>query len=228
MSSPIANSDPSALQKLLVGLHQRSAHTHRIAKLSAAIGTSIRDIFSGIERPVLALDVGCGDMTMAETLAKNDPRLHWTCTDIHELPAHLRSSEKWSKYHRFDGKNLPFEDRCFDLVLFSDVLHHCESSAPALLREAGRTARFIIIKDHFEAGCLSRQILRIMDFIGNFGYGVTIPKRYFDTGRFGCLVQAAGLKIMTMRHGIPLYPFPLSIVLRPSLQFIAVLSHEAT
>lgn len=223
MSSPIANSTRTTLQRLLVGFHQLSAHTNRIGKLSAAIGTCINEMFSGAERPILALDVGCGDMTMAETLAADNPRLCWTCTDIHELPPHLRSTEKWKNYRRFDGANLPFENESFDLILFSDVLHHCYPNALQLLREAGRTARHIIVKDHFEAGLISRQMLRLLDFIGNYGYGVSIPEKYFDVIRFEALVREAGLKIARMHHGLNLYPFPLSVFLRPSLQFIAVL-----
>lgn len=55
MSSPIANSTPTTLQRLLVGFHQLSAHTNRIGKLSAAIGTCINEIFSRAERPILSV-----------------------------------------------------------------------------------------------------------------------------------------------------------------------------
>jgi SAM-dependent methyltransferase len=226
MSSPIANSAPTILQRWLVGFHQRSAHTHRIAKLSAAIGTCINEIFSGAEGPIRALDVGCGDMTMAETLAKNNPRICWTCTDIHELPPHLRSTDKWKNYHRFDGEHLPFEEGTFDVVLFSDVLHHCYPNSLQLLREARRTARYILVKDHFETGLISRQILRLLDFIGNYGYGVLVPKRYFDAEGFEALTRAAGLRRIHLYHGLKIYPFPLSLLLRPSLQFIAVLERS--
>ena len=94
------------MQRFLVGLHRASAHSNRIGKLSAAIGGCISTPFPQDSKPVRALDVGCGDMSIAETIAAKHPNIQWTSTDIHELPAHLADTEKWKKYRRFDGSTL--------------------------------------------------------------------------------------------------------------------------
>jgi SAM-dependent methyltransferase len=222
MSSPIANKDRTCIQESLVWLHQRLAHSNRISKLAEAIGASIHALFP-TDKPVRALDVGCGDMTVAETIASKHPNIHWTCTDIHELPAHLADTEKWEKYRRFDGSKLPFPDSSFDAVLFSDVLHHCLPLAPALLQEAARTGRYVIVKDHFERGWISRSMLRLLDFIGNHGYGVSVPDRYFNPQTFAATVSQSGLRIACMNNSVSIYPAWLSPILPTSLQFIAVL-----
>ena len=225
MSSPIANQNPSAFQKRLVTLHQRSAHSHRITKLSDCLGAQIASLFPVGCASLRALDVGCGDMTIAENIAAAHPAIHWTCTDIHELPSHLKDSEKWRKYRRFDGTTLPFEDASFDVVLFSDVLHHCMPQSEGLLREAARVGRHVVVKDHFERGWYSRQMLRLMDFVGNYGYGVELPKRYFTPESFREACKSAGLRELRLLDNVDLYlDFPVwRFLLRKSWQFVAIL-----
>lgn len=177
------------------------------------------------EKPILALDVGCGDMTLAESISSKNAAFHWTCTDIHDLPPQLQITEKWKKYRRFDGITLPFGDGEFDVVLFSDVLHHCLPKAESLLSEAARVGRFVVIKDHFEYGFYSRQMLRLLDFVGNYGYGVVLPQRYFTRESFHRTFRQAGLKEHAILNNLDLYSeMPLlRWFLRKSWQFIAVL-----
>jgi ubiquinone/menaquinone biosynthesis C-methylase UbiE len=189
------------------------------------LGETITGLFPSTHPGTRALDVGCGDMTIAETISARNRSIAWTCTDIHELPHHLRDSEKWEKYRTFDGRSLPFEADSFDVVLFSDVLHHCLPNAEALLREAARVGRFVVIKDHFEYGWYSRQMLRLLDFVGNYGYGVELPKKYFSQESFRQTFRQAGLVEHTTLNNLDLYsgmPF-LRWFLGKSWQFIAVL-----
>jgi SAM-dependent methyltransferase len=223
VSSPIANPNRSRFQEFLVGLHQSWAHGSRTQKLATLIGSNIAKLYPETGRTIQALDVGCGDMTIAESIQATHPHIHWTCTDIHQLPTHLTEAAKWKKYRRFDGSTLPFADRTFDLVLFSDVLHHCLPKAPALLREAGRVGRHVMVKDHFEHGWLSRSVLRLLDFAGNFGYGIPIPDRYFTKQTFATTAAQAGLESLQMNNHIILYPSCLSLVFPPHLQFLALL-----
>jgi len=68
----------------------------------------------------------------------------------------------------FDGKNLPFENDSFDIVLINYVLHHCEDPE-TLLREAKRVAKRIIIFEDLPEGFLAKlrcQIHQITFFGG--------------------------------------------------------------
>lgn len=227
MSSPIASQNPSLWKQLLVGFHQHTAHGYRIQRLSQFLGKAIAGLFPDVHHDIRALDVGCGDMTLAEAIAAENSSIEWTCTDIHKLPPHLSASDKWRKYRTFDGINLPFAAASFDVVLFADVLHHCLPQAGALLCEAARVGRFVVIKDHFEQGWYSRQLLRMLDFIGNYGYGVSVPDRYFNSFTFSTTSSQSGLRIVSMKHGVAVYPSWLSPIFPPGLQFIAILAKSS-
>ena len=69
-------------------------------------------------------------------------------------------------------------------------------------------------------------MLKLMDIVGNWGYGISIPKRYFSKNSFNKIVEDAGLKIIELKVGIRLYDhLPIvKFVLRPKWQFIAVLT----
>jgi hypothetical protein len=108
-----------------------------------------------------------------------------------------------------------------------DVLHHADERARRyLLSDALRVARIVIVKDHFEYGWLSRQALRAMDFVGNYGYGVSVPKSYFTRRGFEKLVDDAKGRIGELRVGLRLYEHLPGVrtLLRPQWHFIACLS----
>ena len=171
------------------------------------------------------LDIGCGDMQLAEGILQELPDVTLTCIDIHPLPDVFQELPRWSKYHQFDGRHIPFKPSQFDAALFSDVLHHDQDGMRELLSEAARVARYIIVKDHFEYSIFSRWILKILDFVGNWGYGIKLPRTYFRQEEFNALCSELGLKLIYLRHGIDLYAhLPIANrIINPELQFIALL-----
>jgi SAM-dependent methyltransferase len=224
MSSPITAKNKGRLDRALIAVHRKLSHDRRVEALARRISAIIGKRHAA-DAHVRCLDVGCGDMTLAERIAELAPNTRWTCIDVHELPEELRDAERWKKYRRFDGVNIPFPDGSFDVVLFADVLHHVRTDVRGLLAEAGRAGRSVLVKDHFEYSVWSRLMLWIMDFAGNWGYGVALPKRYFSREDFGKLAAAAGLSVALIDAGIDLYGhLPLGrFLLRPRWQFIAVL-----
>lgn len=224
MSSPITAKKKGRVDEALIAVHRKLSHSRRIEILAQRIAALIRERApSGEAR---CLDVGCGDMTLSERVAGLAPGTVWSCIDIHELPADRAGDERWKKYSRFDGTHIPFAHSSFDIVLFGDVLHHAGTNDRELLAEAGRVGQAVIVKDHFEYSVVSRMMLWLMDFLGNFGYGVALPKRYFTKERFRLLADQAGLAIERMDAGIDLYGHlpVVRTLLRPKWQFIAVLT----
>jgi hypothetical protein len=68
-------------------------------------------------------------------------------------------------------------------------------------------------------------MLKIMDFVGNWGYGIRLPDRYFTRQSFAKACVSSGLTVKEIFTGINLYshlPF-LKWLLRPDWQFIALL-----
>lgn len=172
-------------------------------------------------------DIGCGDLTLSTLIAESIPESRWTGLDIHSPPEGPQAGTRWEHYRQFDGVNLPFADQALDVGLFCDVLHHVPPAIRRdLLADALRACRHIVVKDHFEYGTYSRQMLRLMDFVGNYGYGVSVPDAYFTRAGFAALVEAAGGRVVTMAVGVDLYSHlpVVRTMLRPSWHFIATLS----
>jgi SAM-dependent methyltransferase len=225
MSSPIARQGHAGASAGLIELHQKLTHSRRVALLGELLAQRI----AKLNTQPSCLDIGCGDMAISETINRALPASSWQCLDLYALPDKFRSDARWSKYHQFDGRKLPMGDCSSDIAVFCDVLHHMPAGVPQImLAEAGRVARHVVVKDHFEYGWWSRSCLRSMDFIGNWAYGVSVPRRYFTCDSFAAHVDRAGLRIDSLEIGFNLYSH-LPIVqnfLAKKWQFVAVLSRK--
>jgi SAM-dependent methyltransferase len=219
MSSPLAKSNKGFFDKLLITIHKKVSHTKRVGLLSNLFVEIIKSLNPETGK-VRLLDVGCGDMSIARTMASKCDILQYTCIDIYP------NSEQWDNYFEFDGTNIPFEDKEFDIVLFSDVLHHDFDNIKKLILEANRVSSVIIIKDHFEYGLWSRKILQLADFIGNYGYGVSVPGQYFSKQSFADLLKECKMKEIKQLCPIQLYEKSLLLKLffKSKYQFISIIN----
>jgi hypothetical protein len=110
--------------------------------------------------------------------------------------------------------------------MFADVLHHTEDPM-VLLREARRVSRaFIVIKDHEREGVLSETRLRLMDWVGNARFGVSLPYNYWPRSRWIEAWKELGLLAERVERDLSLYPCPFDCVFGASLHFIARLHTE--
>jgi ubiquinone/menaquinone biosynthesis C-methylase UbiE len=76
-----------------------------------------------------ALDIGCGDGSVTEIIAKNAPNARLVATDIAYKPVHQGKEGKDPsvtniEYIVADASYLPFRDDVFDLVFALGTLHH--------------------------------------------------------------------------------------------------------
>ena len=155
------------------------------------------------------LDIGCGDMSLAEAVQARASRTSWRCIDVHGLPVGFGEDARWRKYRQFDGRRIPHADGEFDVALLCDVLHHAPEDAAELLAEAARVAEHVLVKDHFEYGA----------------HCGSVPERYFTCEQFVRLAKQQRLVITALDSGLdPDDHVPrMGTLLRPDWQFIAVL-----
>ena len=161
------------------------------------------------------LDVGCGDGLIDSAILARRAKLSIEGADLFPRP------EALIPVRAFDGQNLPYPDRSFDVVIFIDVLHHA-ADAVALLREAARVARrSVLIKDHFAEGFPARLTLRFMDLIGNAGYSFAWTASYWARAKWLQTFKDLNLSVVETRNRLGLYPAPASWLFERSYQFVA-------
>lgn len=169
-------------------------------------------------RGVRVLDVGCGDGLISALTASQRPDMEIVGIDV------LPRDRSHIPVQIFDGTRIPFPDQSFDLVLFSDVLHH--TADPAILqREAHRVSRqFVLIKDHYRKGLAAGPRLRFMDWVGNARFGVSLPYNYWTETQWHNTWQHIGLKPRRLETQLGLYPAPANWVFGAQLHFVALLA----
>jgi SAM-dependent methyltransferase len=193
---------------MLRRIHNVHVHSRRVRVLAG----HLRDL---IPRGTRVLDVGAGDGLLGSQVLANRTDLEWVALDTLARPTtHIPVGI-------FDGKRLPFADQEFDVVLFIDVLHHTDNQM-SLLREAVRVSRdSIVIKDHLREGFCAGPTLRLMDWVGNSGWGVSLPYDYWNHAKWTTAQEELRLETEERRVELGLYPWWADWWFGRSLHFIA-------
>ena len=166
------------------------------------------------------MDVGCGDGLISSVLQQKRPDIRIQGVDV------LPREKTHIPVEMFDGATLPFPSESFDVVLFSDVLHHTVEPR-VLLREARRVASsYVLIKDHFREGLAANARLRFMDWVGNARFGVALPYNYWSEREWQAGWLEAGLRPKRLVTRLGLYPGPVDWVFGARLHFIAKLTRN--
>jgi SAM-dependent methyltransferase len=162
------------------------------------------------------LDVGCGDGSIDRVILQQRPDLIIEGIDV------LLRPESQIPIRPFDGSTIPHPDDSFDVVMFVDVLHHTVDPR-ALLREAVRVGKAILIKDHCRDGLWAGPTLRFMDWVGNAHHGVALPYNYWTRAQWTAVFEELGLQAIEVNASLGLYPLPASWFFDRALHFVTSL-----
>jgi len=166
------------------------------------------------------LDVGCGDGLISAALQSKRPDIEVQGIDV------LPRERTHIPVEIFDGTHFPCASASFDVVLFSDVLHHTVDPT-ILLREARRvSARHVLLKDHYRAGVAANTRLRFMDWVGNARFGVALPYNYWTEQQWHAAWREVGLQPERVLTRLGLYPKPADWIFGAKLHFIALLQRS--
>lgn len=194
--------------KWLTRLHGPLVHDRRVRRLAGAI-VPLLPGHSTVG------DIGAGDGSLAATLQRLRPDLNVVGVDV------LGRPESAIPIELFNGRTLPWASGSLDFAMLVDVLHHAEDPAE-LLREAVRVARIgVIIKDHYAENPVDRWTLAAMDWVGNAGYGVPSPFRYWSRNEWRRQLTNAALHPEHTTTDLQLYPGPLDAMFGRGLHFIS-------
>lgn len=196
-------------------IHGKVASDRRANQIALALAELI-------PRDKTVLDVGCGNGKLARLLFEMRPDLEIVGIDVKVAP------NPAIPITTYDGNSIPFDSQSWDICLASDVLHHCTEPI-AVMREMKRVAReSIVIKDHFSEGFISRSLLSLMDWIGNYGYGTDVPFNFMSSAQWNQAYSDLGLIPQAQETKLRLYPFPFTLVLDHKLHFIVMLGITKT
>lgn len=130
-----------------------------------------------------------------------------TCADFYDNQNLVELNTKYEKISFIALNELP-KNKTYDFIIISDVLHHVgvrSTQTLDILKSLITKAEFIILKDHFEYSFISRQILRFMDFIGNYKDGVNIPDQYFTQKYYYKILKSLDIEKVKDIKNIKLY-----------------------
>jgi len=181
----------------------------------------VRHLASLLPQGASVLDVGCGDGRLAAGVTRERPDVSICGVDV------LVRTKTAIPVARFDGSRIPLRDGAVDVVLLVDVLHHTDD-AVRLLTEASRVARqLVIVKDHCAESTWDHATLRMMDWVGNARYGVSLPYSYFSRQEWVRAFRAGRLNEVHYDDELGLYPMPASAVFERTLHFMCALQPDA-
>jgi SAM-dependent methyltransferase len=163
------------------------------------------------------LDVGCGDGLISAVLQAKRRDI-----DVHGIDV-LPRSQTHIPVKMFDGTHFPCASASFEVVLFSDVLHHTVDPTVLLLEARRVSARHVVIKDHYREGWAANTRLRFMDWVGNARFGVPLPYNYWTQQEWHFALRQVGLQPERVLTRLGLYPRAADWIFGARLHFIALL-----
>lgn len=129
-----------------------------------------------------------------------------------------------SKEKYFNIENLNTNNEFYNFAIISDTLHHIGIDNSEYIKEIilqlKSKSDYLIIKDNFEWGFFSRQIMRFMDFIGNYYNDVSIPKKYYTKKQFEEFLEKLNIKVIKKIINERYYSKVFLFFSNPKLHFI--------
>jgi hypothetical protein len=188
-----------------------------IIKLRKYNNIKILDYGSGFEPKVAHF--------IKKNLDKNKIKNKIICLDLYNE----KNLKKLNKSYSLKFKNISYLNlkKKYDFLIVADVLHHIgvedRVKIMEILRKLKSKSKIMIIKDHFEYNFYSRQILRFMDFIGNYYLDVNVPKKYFRQEEFDRILKDLNFKIIYKILDVKYYKNFFIFFSNPRLHFIYVI-----
>ena len=185
-----------------------------------------------LKKNIKILDYGSGFqpiiiLNLIKKLKKSGYNSKVICADFYKKKHLTKLNKKNNSIQFVNLKELKKFNLKFDIVIISDVLHHINIENISYLKKIFYTlsqrSNYILLKDHFEYGIISRNILRLMDFIGNYYNEVSIPKKYFTKDKLNNLINQAGLKVIKRIEDVKIYSYLFLFFANPKYQFIYIL-----
>ena len=218
------NSKRPLNKKLLIFISdfiRRLCGGDRIGRLSKMMITQSKKIYLQNKKKITILDFGCGSMEISKKLEELSYVKQITGVDT--FASRFKTKKmKYMQYNNFFKNN----KKKYDLIIIIDVLHHMGiDGSYKILKKLSKFSKNIVIKDHFEHGFFSRQLLRFVDFYANYAYDVNIPKKYYDYSSWKKTIKKSRLKEVKIIESFQQHDGLFNLILNKKHHFVSHLKH---
>ena len=167
------------------------------------------------------VDIGAGDGKIDSILIKEN-NIQITGIDV------LVRDKTFIPVLEYDGHTIPYHANEINTTMMIDVLHHAEDPEKLFSEVVRVTDEYIIIKDHILHGWWSLIKLKMMDYVGNKQYNVSLPYNYLTEEQWNKMFEDNNLEIVYYANQLDLYTFLCHIFFDSNLHFIALLKKKGT
>lgn len=199
--------------------------SHIIKESSPKKHISILDVGSGFDPKIIFF--------ITRYLSKYKKNVSADCYDFYteEQIANLSSIQGDIVFQNIELLKDANNFNSYNYGIIIDVLHHIgvdnHYDVDLAIKPLIEKCDFIIIKDHFEYGVFSRTLLRLSDFVGNYSYGVTIPKNYFNESKYRKMTERNNLVEIKRVNNFRVIKKFWFFFSNPKMQFISILKTMA-
>lgn len=166
-----------------------------------------------------------------DLVKKYKKKVEFDCFDFYskiDLNNLNRNKNKNIKFHHIN--TLKLKNKRYDFCLINDVIHHIgiekEELIKNILKDLLKISKIVFIKDHFQQGFISNNIIRFMDFLGNYFNDVNTPNKYYDKKTFKRLLSKLKITVLEKVVSIKLYPSFLLFMSNPDFNFVYLIKKK--
>ena len=190
----------------------------RLKRITNIIDDLLKKEYLKKNKRLKILDYGCGSMEISKKLEEKNYVKSIVGSDI------FNHSYKSKKLTYISNEKLFKENEKFDVIFVVDVLHHVGiNNAHKIINKLSKLSKIIIIKDHFEYGFFSRQLLRFVDFYANYGYGVNVPKKYFNKNKWKKTLIKSNSKEIFRKNNFQQHDGLFNLILNKKHHFVSMI-----
>ena len=190
----------------------------RLKRITKIIDMLLTQTYLEKNKKLKILDFGCGSMEISKRLVSRNYVSQIFGSDI------FKHKYKSHKMIYINNDDLFKTEKKFDIIFIVDVLHHIGvDDAFKTIKKLSKLTDKIIIKDHFEHSYISRQLLRFVDFYANYGYGVNIPKKYFNKNSWSNTITKSKSKVLFHKENFQQHDGLFNIILNKKHHFVSII-----